>query len=397
MDHVHKQDNQHRLTLLEALKKASKDLQKKSIFLKPDSNAIKAFLELKTEAETEFSRDPSLFNLSELLSNLKTQLQKLQQSQDYALLSFLCRQITNYQISTIAISIETEVQGLIDQEIIRNLVRVLQDSVDEDEKMEALARFEKRVSMGFDRDLQEMILKAKVFSILELIVCYSNFSRRVREQSAVAIVALVRFNRDVFVGQVLMGSTVKTLMSMASYSHQSIQSLSSLIKLIRSPLVYELESNGYIPRIISLLNSKDLSIRVAAMDCILEFACFAMREAIEAMLEEGLIRKLVELQRLEFRTDLIELERFDDDENRGICVETELERKMDCEENGFLENHPFVNCITRFVVQLEMGEGLEHGEKRPLKQEILRRVREASASDAEATTIVAEILWGSSP
>ncbi|KAA8525498.1 hypothetical protein F0562_007353 [Nyssa sinensis] len=389
MERVHKQDNQHKLRLLQALKKASKDLHKKPICSKPESDAIKAILQLESEAEAKFSTDPSLSKLSELLLNLKTSLQKLEQSQQYGLWPFLCCQITNYDISKIANSIQIEAKGLIDQEIIRNLVRVLQESVDEDEKMEALIQFEKRVSMGFDRDLQEVILKGNVFSIIELMLCYSTCSRWVREQLALAIVALVRFNKDVFVGQVLMGPTIKTLMSMASY--QSIQILSSLIRLIRSPLVYELESNGGIPRVISLLNSKDVSIRLATIDCILEFAYYARREAIEAMLEEGLIEKLVQLQRLEFRSDLIEMERFDDGENRGICAETELGMKMEGEENGFLENCPFMSCVARFVVQLEMGDGLEQGEKRTLKQEILRRVREASVSDAEAINIVAEL------
>jgi len=48
-------------------------------------------------------------------------------------------------------------------------------------------------------------------------------------------------------------------------------------------------------------------------------------------------------------------------------------------------------------VQLEVGEGLRQRERRAFKQEILVRVREACVSDAEAATIIAEVLWGSSP
>jgi hypothetical protein len=46
---------------------------------------------------------------------------------------------------------------------------------------------------------------------------------------------------------------------------------------------------------------------------------------------------------------------------------------------------------------LEVGEGLSSEEKREVKLEILRLVKEASRSDAEFATISAEILWGSSP
>ncbi|KAK3211860.1 hypothetical protein Dsin_016566 [Dipteronia sinensis] len=54
---------------------------------------------------------------------------------------------------------------------------------------------------------------------------------------------------------------------------------------------------------------------------------------------------------------------------------------------------PFSNWVSRFAVQIEIGEGLSSKEK----MEILKRVKEASASEAETATIVAEVLWGSSP
>ncbi|CAL5431364.1 unnamed protein product [Camellia sinensis] len=395
-----KQDNPNKLRLLEGLKKASRDLQSIPIPLcsKTNLSTITTFLQLLTQLDSFLSTDPTLFNLSQSLSNLKTQLNNLQNSQDYCLISFIHRQIANYEISKIASTIEAQIQAWIDQESIKNLVRVLVEDVgdDEEEKVKVLIQFEDRLSNGFDRDLQEMILKSKMFFILESVVSKSKCSKRVCEESARAIAALVRFNKDVFVGQVLMGPTIEALISISSYG--SIQVLTSLVNLIRSPLVYEMESNGYILRIISLLmSSNDLLIQSAAMECVLEIVHFARKEAIEAMLEEGLIKKLVDLQRLGIERELIELSEFDEDENRGNSEETESEAKIGIEERGLMENWPFTSCVTRFVVQFEMGEGLEKGEKRQLKQEILRRVREASVSEAEATSIVAEVLWGSSP
>ncbi|CAI0629439.1 unnamed protein product [Linum tenue] len=152
-----------------------------------------------------------------------------------------------------------------------------------------------------------------------------------------------------------MVSLIHALVSLGTW--KSVRLLCSLIKLIRSPLVDEIEYSGEIPRIIRLLDCKDQETKVMAMDCVLEMGYFGRKEAIDAMLGEGLIEKLVELQR----------------------------------------SHPFASCVARFAVQLEVGEGLRQREKRALKPEILRRVKEGCVSDAEAATIVAEVLWGSSP
>ena len=195
-----------------------------------------------------------------------------------------------------------------------------------------------------------------------------------------------------------MGPTVKALITMAS-SH-SISVLCSLIRSIKSPLVDEIESNGQIPKIISLLSSQDLQIRVLAFDCVLEIGYFGRKEAIDAMLEEDLIRKLVELQRSELGGDLIDLGRFENDQQHKQDEDDQKKEKKRKESKssrkGFLESHPFASCVARFWVQLEVGEGLRQREKRAFKQQILVRVREASLSDAEVATIVAEVLWGSS-
>ena len=97
---------------------------------------------------------------------------------------------------------------------------------------------------------------------------------------------------------------------------------------------------------------------------------------------------------------LIEMGWFNEEENMksfdGVDIEG-IRRSRDSREKRFLETHPFASCVARFAVQLEVGEGLRQREKRDFKQEILGLVREACASDAEAATIVAEVLWGSSP
>ncbi|KAE8731683.1 Purple acid phosphatase 26 isoform 1 [Hibiscus syriacus] len=238
----------------------------------------------------------------------------------YRLLCILRRQIIKYKIYQVASVIEADIQAYFDCESVQNLVGTLED----------------------------LILKAKLFSILEHLLCDSSCSIRVRDQVALVIASLVRFNKDVVVGLVLMGPTVGALISMSSCC--SIRVLSLLIKFIRIPLVDELEAHKQIPRIISLLSSENVAIRAEAMDCILGIAYYCRREAIEAMFEAGLVEKLVKLQGLE-----------------------------------------------KYAMQLESGELLSKKEKREFKLEILRRVREASVSEADRASIVAEVLWGSSP
>ncbi|KAI3422805.1 uncharacterized protein J3R85_011704 [Psidium guajava] len=390
------------LSVLEALKKASHDLQSnpKSTAAGPESPdsgfpAVKALLELETESDSLLSRDPHLSALSRHLSTLKSLVSTLQKSHGYGLTSFLTRRVSAHSISRVAESIEFEIQAWIDRETVEKLVAGLREKGcgDEDELVKLLSQLEARVLRGFERDLQDLLLKSKLFGLLETILCNENCSKRIREHVGFAIAALIRFNKDVFVGQVLMGTTIRALIAMSS-AH-SLKVLCSLIQSIKSPLVDEIESNGQIPKIINFLNHEDLQVKVVAMDCIIEIGYFGRKEAIDAMIEEGLVKKLVELQRSELGGDLIDLGRFKQNEVEAESMMNAGKSKS--KSRSFLESHPFASCVARFAVQLEVGEGLRQRERRAFKQEMLVRVREASANDAEAATIVAEVLWGSSP
>ncbi|EEF31624.1 uncharacterized protein LOC8263860 [Ricinus communis] len=376
------------IKVLEALKQASHDLQSHPI--PKSSDSFRALLELQTESETILSKDPNLSTLSQHLSRLKSLVDTLQKSRGRTLRNFLARRVSTHSISRVAGSIESEIQAWIDRESIDNLTAQLkkEGARDEPELIRLLTQFENRISQGFDRELQDLILKSKIFVLLEKIICDSNCLKSVREQCAFVVAALISFNKDVFVGQVLMGSLIHALVSMVSWKAMKV--LCTLINLIKSPLVDEIESNGEIPKIISFLDYKDLELRVLTMDCVLEIGYFGRKEAIEAMLKEGLIKKLVELQRLELGGTLIDMDKFDG-------VGGKRESTVESKDQRFSESHPFASCVARFAVQLEVGEGLRQREKRGFKLEILEKVREASVSDAETAAIVAEVLWGSSP
>jgi len=383
------QDKHSLLEFLEALKKASKDLQIHPIFITNDPQPnMETILNLESEVDTILSTDPDFFKLTQLLCNLKTLFGKLERYREYSLKSFFFRQITRCEIYQVAFTMEIEIQACIDKENVQNLVKTLQEVVGiEEEKVRVLKRFERRLSQGFDRDYQELVLRGKVFPILELLLYDSTCSTTVREHGALAIVALVRFNRDVFVGMVLMSGIVQALLPLASFC--SMQVLCSLVTLIRTPLIDEMELHGEILRILSLFrSSEDLSIEVGTMDCICQIAYFGRIEVIESMLEKGLIERLVELQRSKHVDYLTETHQ---------SKETEEGVRLGLEIVKIEGDWPFASCVARFSVQVEVGEGLSPVEKKEIKGEILRRIREASASEAEAATIVAEVLWGSSP
>ncbi|XP_057434451.1 uncharacterized protein LOC130727360 [Lotus japonicus] len=376
--------SKHRiLTLLTALLEASKDLHTKTTpfsTLNPDS--IDTLLNLETKAITVFSTDPNLHPLTHTLSTLKTLIENLHSCQGYNPNSLLRRHITTYKISQTAITFEAEIQAYIDRVTVHDLVTTLQQPHGEDEQVNALVEFEQRLAQGFDLGFQDLVLRAKVFTVLERTLFEPLSSKRVKEEAAVAIAALVKFNKNVFVGLVLMGPTIKALIAMASTC--SVQVLTSLVRFIRSPLVDEILSHGEIPTIVGFLRLQDLSLCAAALDCVMEIAYIGRMEVVEAMFQENLVKILMELQRKGSESGDSS---YDVEENRG------REKYEGVEEFDAV----FAGCVSRFAIQLEVGEGLTSEEKTEVKLEVLKMVKKASQSDAECATVSAEILWGSTP
>ncbi|KAJ0745204.1 putative armadillo-like helical protein [Helianthus annuus] len=382
-----KHNSQQVLKILKALKQASHQLHQNPNTTFSNSPAIKALLELEHESNSILSNDPHLTPLSTHLTALKTLINSPVQRHN-GLKSFIIRRVNSHEVSKLAGSIESEIDRWIGRELVETLTQTLRrgNELKEEVLIDLIEQFEERIARGFDRDLQDSILRSKVFNELESILCdstsnskysnHSNHSKNVREAAAFAITELIRFNKDVFVGQVLIGETeiIRALIELSSV--RSLQALGMLIRLIKSPIVDEIESNGEIVNIIDLLTCNEMSVGAMAMECVMEIGYFGRKEAVEAMLKADLVKKLVELQR---------------NEMQGPCpVRTS-------ENNNNIERHPFSSCVARFAVQLEVGEGLRQREKRALKQEVLKRVRDACVCEAEAATIVAEVLWGASP
>lgn len=397
-----------------------------------NNSPTKLLAQIETELGMFVSSDPRLSTLSSYLSQLKVLLQTQEESKSkHRIRSFFTNKIRALEISRLSRLTRSEIQAWSDRQNLEELAGILRErfsnsdsttsssstsistsSWDEESLIiEKLSQLRDRLGRGFDIYFQDDLLKSRIYSLLERLLGRTSISKRVREMAAYTLKELVLFNKDVFVGQVLVGQTIKGLVTMGSMCGLDV--LKSLIKAIKSPLVDELDLFGGILKIVQILGddyrstSSELGLRVMAIDCIMEIGYYGRKEAIESMLNEaGLIKKLVDLQRSEWGGTLIEMEKEENNDNSNSEEEEEEEEKdrfvnlsssRSKKEKKFLLKHPFASCVARFAVQLEVGEGLRQREKRAFKQEILKRVREASVSDAEAATIIAEVLWGSSP
>ncbi|CAN0872267.1 hypothetical protein LINGRAHAP2_LOCUS10073, partial [Linum grandiflorum] len=191
--------------------------------------------------------------------------------------SLLRHRIAAYRIHKLSFKIAAEIRLYFGRQEFQRLAMTLQgrtddeDEEEEEDQVRVMEELEKRLSAGFDREFQELVLKGRVFSIMESILCNSNRSTRVREQAARAVVGLVKFNKDVFVGLVLMGSVIRGLVSMPTRC--SVEVMCVLVSLIRTPLIDEMELDGQLPRIVAILGSDDdPTVKAAAVECVCEIA-----------------------------------------------------------------------------------------------------------------------------
>ncbi|KAE8801791.1 hypothetical protein D1007_22588 [Hordeum vulgare] len=336
-----------------------------------DGPALRALLALEAAADDLLAGDPELHPLCRLLAAVRALAWCAYEEVGcgggvVGVLRARCRRCKARRgIARAAGGVAAEIQAWADRELAARLVAALRGG-DDARARALLAELEARLlgagagAGRFDARLQEAVLRHGVFGAVEARL---GDPGEVGDGCAAAALAMVRFNRDVFVGPVLMGPAIGALVSAAS-AHPSpapLRALNGLVAEIRTPLVDELHARGELPRLLALLCAADPLRRAPALELVLRVAYYGRREVLDALLAEGLVKRLLCLQR--------------------TAADTTEEEE----------------AVARFAVQVEAGQGLRPREKRAAKLEILRRVREAAVSPAEEAAVLAEVLWGATP
>lgn len=389
------------LKVLRALRNAARRVEAGS---GGDGPALQALLALEASADDLLAGDPNLSTLCRLLCRLRALSWSVGLSGEGA--GFLgplrarCRRCAARRgIARVAGEVAGEIQAWIDRESVARLIAALRRSDGGADAARALLEeLETRLlSVGrFDPRLQRALLQHGVFAAVEAKLG----DPAVGDGCADAVLALVRFNKDVFVGPVLMGPAVGALVASASASPAPLRALDGLVATVRSPLVDELHARGELPRLVALLCAANPRIRALALEFSLRIGYYGRKEAVDALLAEGLVKRLLCLQRSELGGSLTETDasycspQEKPDGKGGVLAALLGWRRLAA---ALSPQRPFVSAVARFAVQVEVGEGLSQREKRAAKLEILRRVREAAVSPAEEATVLAEVLWGATP
>jgi hypothetical protein len=384
------------LKVLRALRDAARSVEAGD---NPRGAALHALLALEAGADDLLADDPSLSCLRRLLCRLRAlwcsvDLRGTEEGGGGAhSLRARCRQCRERRaIARAAGAVAVEIQAWIDRETVARLMAALRRSDAAARKL--LSALEARLvsAGGFDPRLQRALLRHGLFAAVEARLGDPG----VGDGCAAAVLALVRFNRDVFVGPVLMGPAVGALVAAAagSGSPAPVRALDGLVAAIRSPLVDELHARGALPRLVALLCAPpDPRVRALALQLALRLGYYGRREVVDALLAEGLVKRLLCLQRSDLGGSLADTDLSPREKPDGTVLFACLPRWRWRLEEGASER-PFVSAVARFAVQVEIGEGLSPREKKYQKLEILRRVREDAVSPAEEATVLTEVLWG---
>ncbi|KAF7081136.1 hypothetical protein CFC21_085108 [Triticum aestivum] len=365
------------LNVLRALRDAARTVEAGE----GDGPALRALLALQAAAHDLLAGDPELHPLCRLLATIRAlSWRASEEAAGGGVVGGLrarCRRCKARRgIARAAGGVAAEIQAWADRELAARLVAALREQ-DDARARALLAELEARLlgagSAGrFDARLQDAVLRHGVFRAVEARL---GDPGEVGDGCAAAALALVRFNRDVFVGPVLMGPAVGALVAAAA-SHSSpaaLRALNGLVAAVRTPLVDELHARGELPRLVALLCAPAGALRAPALELCLRVAYYGRREVLDALLAEGLVKRLLCLQRTAADADTTDT--ADEEEEKTMVA----------------------SAVARFAVQVEAGQGLRPREKRAAKLEILRRVREAAVSPAEEAGVLTSMLWGGTP
>ncbi|MQM00438.1 hypothetical protein Taro_033168 [Colocasia esculenta] len=211
------------------------------------------------------------------------------------------------EISRVAGSIKSEIQSWIDCESVGRLVSALWKltwsssslpAAEEDALVGFLRVFEERLSRGFNRGLQDVVLRLGAFPTIAAVLATPFVDLRLREGWA-----MVRFNHD------LSSLVLRSLVAMRMPSTMRV--LQYLVAAIKIALVDEMHADGQFPGIVGFLSSPDTNMAVAALDLLLQVAYYVRKEAVDCKIEASIVKWLVVLQRSDLGGSLIEMDEGD--------------------------------------------------------------------------------------
>ena len=89
--------------------------------------------------------------------------------------------LSTHSLSRVVVEIGYEIQAWIDRETLHRLSASLRNpNINNNDLVALLTQFRDRVSQGFNRELQDLVLKLKLFSSLESVLFDAKCPNRVR-------------------------------------------------------------------------------------------------------------------------------------------------------------------------------------------------------------------------
>ena len=277
----------------------------------------------------------------------------------------------------------SRIQSWLDEQCVQDLSTIVGPTIDDDEaQVKAMSSFEAIVHRGYNASIQETILLCGLAGKLATLLKPNIASWDVQKQTAFTIIALLPFNKDVFVSLLLMAKVVKNIFALMDT--QPDENVLLLLCVLRSMLmvghaivVEEISRQNGVPKIVSLLNRNQEALQHVAFDCILELVYNGRMEVLQKVFESEIVKNLVMLH-----------DSYKESWNKK-CASLGVRTNGD----GHAHAYPFANALIEFAQCFVNGLGLRKQEKRALKEVFLRQVKEIVQDKVEVANITIEIWW----
>ncbi|MCO5578609.1 hypothetical protein L7F22_032453 [Adiantum nelumboides] len=365
---------------------------------------VYAFMRQNSESRKKLN------SLHNLIQYLESQVQRLQRAAQRRGLKYYLANLSNKvrgnEVGRIGQSMESELQSWLDQQRVREVAVIISKGTEE-EQVQAISSFASVVQKGYNSLLQDTILSAGLVEKLAGLLAPGAASWRVAKEAAFALSALIDFNKDIFVSLVLMAKMVENILRlMNSEPDDQVLILVSVMKNMLSAghtiVVDEIFAHTGVSKFVELLDHELQALQLAAMDCIFELAYYGRVDVVDKLFKLEVVKKLALLQQNAPEEELsvgidYSKQQSTDEESSPIdmaskCLPPAVSLRLQ-EDAQTVKRNPFADAVIKFALHLSIGTGLRKREKRELKQEFLRQIREVLEDDTEVANITAEVLW----